>query len=178
MAEWLILQLPHDADGPCVWMPAGSQGHALSAPETSTLAQAGPQLDQVRYVAFIDVGVVRNAAFRLDHMLGNAAAQALQLLPRARLTQVEGREFLRFATNAGWFSVHYTHDCSSETLVGETRTWIISKKTSKAESDPDTLQASKDYPPGPEIRLRVDPREPSRSVPDSAPSRPQPGGTT
>jgi len=43
MAEWLILQLPHDADGPCVWMPAGSQGHALSAPETSTLAQAGPQ---------------------------------------------------------------------------------------------------------------------------------------
>jgi hypothetical protein len=92
--------------------------------------------------------------------------------------RVSGREFLRFATNAGWFSVHYTHDCSSETLVGETRTWIISKKTSKAESDPDTLQASKDYPPGSEIRLRVDPREPSRSVPDSAPSRPQPGGTT
>jgi general secretion pathway protein L len=43
MAEWLILQLPHDADGPCVWMLAGSQGQALSAPETVTLAQASAQ---------------------------------------------------------------------------------------------------------------------------------------
>ena len=43
MAEWLILQLSHDADAPCVWMLAGSQGQPLSTPETATLAQASAQ---------------------------------------------------------------------------------------------------------------------------------------
>jgi general secretion pathway protein L len=43
MAEWLILQLPRDADGTCVWMLAGSHGHALSTPESATLAQLSAQ---------------------------------------------------------------------------------------------------------------------------------------
>ena len=85
MAEWLILQLPHDADGPCVWMPAGSQGHALSAPETSTLAQAGPQATGRRVgvivpggdVLLTDVELPLKSAVRAQQVVAYALEEQL-----------------------------------------------------------------------------------------------------
>lgn len=43
MAEWLILQLPGAGETSFNWMLADAGGHALSAPETGSLAQALPQ---------------------------------------------------------------------------------------------------------------------------------------
>jgi len=81
--------------------------------------------------------------------------------------RIESREFLRFATNAGWFSVSYSYTYGKGVFSGEFRKWIISRKTSKAESDPDTIEFSKHFPVGSQIRVRVDPQEPARSVVDS-----------
>ena len=80
--------------------------------------------------------------------------------------RIEAREFVRFATNAGWFSVSYSYAFREGTFSGEFRKWILSKKTSKAESDPDVIEFSKRFLVGSQIRVRVDPRQSARSVID------------
>jgi hypothetical protein len=77
---------------------------------------------------------------------------------------VQAQSFLRFATNAGWLSVSYTYTFADEVFTGELRKWIISKKTSKAESDPDTIDYSKRFPLGSRINVLVDPDRPRRSL--------------
>lgn len=91
---------------------------------------------------------------------------------RARKWQVvpgsiAGREFLRLATNAGWLSLSYTYTFDRQVFSGELRKWIVSRKTSKAESDPDTIEFSRRFPVGSQIRVRVDPQQPARSVVDN-----------
>jgi len=78
--------------------------------------------------------------------------------------RVEACDFLRFATNAGWFSARYSYSFGTEVFSGEMRKWIIARKSSRAETDPDTIELSKLYPVGSQIRVRVDPKEPTRSV--------------
>jgi hypothetical protein len=81
---------------------------------------------------------------------------------------VQAQEFLRFATNAGWLSVSYTYAFANEVFSGEFRKWIISKKSSKAESDPETIDFSRRFPLGSQIGVRVDPEQPGRSVADQS----------
>ena len=81
---------------------------------------------------------------------------------------IEAQEFLRFATNAGWLSVSYSYTFGKKVFSGEFRKWIISKKTSKAESDPDTIEFFKRFPVGSQVRVQVDPQQPTRSVVDSS----------
>jgi hypothetical protein len=81
---------------------------------------------------------------------------------------IAGREFLRFAANAGWLSLSYTYRYGEQLFSGEFRKWIISHKTSTAESDPETIAFSKRFPENSIIRVRVDPRDPTRSVVDTA----------
>src|SRR5262249_22392208 len=59
------------------------------------LAQTHAQVDQLRDIAFIHVAVVRNGPLGLDHVLGDLAANALQLDARPRLAEVEFRLFAR-----------------------------------------------------------------------------------
>jgi len=40
MAEWLILQLPRNAESSCSWMAVDANGHALSAPLAGSIADA------------------------------------------------------------------------------------------------------------------------------------------
>jgi hypothetical protein len=81
---------------------------------------------------------------------------------------VRALEFLRFSTNAGWLSVSYTFTVADQLFSGELRKWIISKKTSKAESDPDTIDFSKRFRVDSQILVRVDPDQPVRSVVDQS----------
>jgi hypothetical protein len=87
-------------------------------------------------------------------------SQGWQVVP----ARVEAHEFLRFSTNAGWFSVRYSYAFGKEVFSGEMRKWIIARKTSRAESDPDTIELSKLFPVGSQIQVRVDPTQPARSV--------------
>jgi hypothetical protein len=80
--------------------------------------------------------------------------------------KVVGREFLRFSSNGGWFSLFYTYNFSGQIHSGELRKSMMSRKTSKAETDPDTVEFSKRFPDKLPIRVRVDPEKPSRSVVD------------
>jgi hypothetical protein len=79
---------------------------------------------------------------------------------------IQAQEFLRFSTNAGWLSVSYSYTFADEVFTGEFRKWIISKKTSRAESDPDTIDISKRFPLDSKIPVRVDPEQPGRSAVD------------
>lgn len=89
-------------------------------------------------------------------------AQRWEVVP----ARVEAREFLRFATNAGWFSVSYSYVFGGGRFSGELRKWMISTKTSKAESDPDTIEFSRRFPVNMQLQIRVDPSEPAKSVVD------------
>ncbi len=80
--------------------------------------------------------------------------------------RIEAREFLRFATNAGWLNVSYSYTFQGAAFSGEFRKWILSKKTSKAESDPETIGLCRRFPLGPQITVRVNPLQLSRSVVD------------
>jgi general secretion pathway protein L len=85
MAEWLILQLPRDADGACVWMLAGSQGQTLSAPESATLAQLGAQASGRRTgvivpngdVLLTDVELPLKSAVRAQQVVAYALEEQL-----------------------------------------------------------------------------------------------------
>jgi hypothetical protein len=98
----------------------------------------------------------------IRHRLWRKSSQSWQ----AAFGTVEACSFLRFATNAGWFSVSYSYAFGNELFSGELRKWIIARKTSRAESDPDTIEVSKLFPLGLQIRVRVDPKRPARSVVD------------
>jgi hypothetical protein len=80
--------------------------------------------------------------------------------------RVAGREFLRFSSNGGWFSLTYTYIFGEEMHSGELRKWLMPKKTSKAETDPATAEFSERFPNNAQIRVRVDPQQPGRSVAD------------
>jgi hypothetical protein len=80
--------------------------------------------------------------------------------------RIEGREFLRWAPNAGWFAVVYSYKFDESMFGGELRKWIISKKTDAAESDPSTIDFSRLFPPSAQISVKVDPEHPNRSVVD------------
>ncbi len=75
---------------------------------------------------------------------------------------VDGREFLRWAANAGWFSICYTYSVGGEVFSGEFRFGIISRESS-AERDRRIIDFSARVPPGTRIQVRTDPSNPMRS---------------
>jgi hypothetical protein len=78
--------------------------------------------------------------------------------------KVAGREFLRFSSNGGWFSLDYAYVFDGQIHSGELRKWIMPKKTSTAATDPVTVELSKRFPDNAQIQVRVDPQQPDRSV--------------
>jgi hypothetical protein len=76
---------------------------------------------------------------------------------------VEGREFLRFSSNGGWFVLFYKYMFNGKIFSGEWRKGIISRKTDTAATDPDTIELARRFPHGSAIRVRVDSHHPERS---------------
>jgi len=78
--------------------------------------------------------------------------------------KIETHEFLRFATNAGWLSTWYSYTFRGGFFSGEFRKYIVAKKTSKAESDPETIALLRRFSVGSQIQIRIDPDRPAKSI--------------
>lgn len=95
------------------------------------------------------------------------AVQQSRLRPRSGswpvvTATVEGRDILRFASNAGWLAVRYSYAFAGEVFSGELRMGVRARNS--LERDPNTSDFFSRFPQGSHIRVRVDPQNPIRSV--------------
>ncbi len=88
-----------------------------------------------------------------------------QKLPAA-LATIESRSFLRFSSNAGWLCVSYSYTVGEDVFSREVRKWWVSKVSSRAETDPVTVELSRQFPPGSRLQVRIDSDCAARSVMD------------
>lgn len=76
---------------------------------------------------------------------------------------LSGLYFLRWGARAGWFEVVYTYEVDGRPFTGSLLRWASSNRAING-TEPATLAFAVSFPTGSPIELRVDPKDPSRSV--------------